>query len=93
MLICISFAILVKKEIYYKYIDAARKMTSFDHIGKYDGNWLFKDIGFNKLLMENPDDQWLAKSIKDVKKLEKATVVLFLIIIVFAGVMKYLEVV
>ena len=89
--ICIYKTILLKKEIYNKFIDQSKKMTSFDKLMDYDGNWLFKEIGYKELLFDNPEDQWLIKSVKSIKKLERASIFLVVIIVVFAVIMKYLE--
>jgi|GEM_PF-4811261 len=92
ILIFISSAILLKKEVYYKYIDTSKKITSFDYWNRYDGDWLFNDIGFKELLFNNPEDQWLIKSVKSIKRSERTSIVLFIMLIMFAGIMKYLEV-
>ncbi len=88
---CVCNTILLKKEIYYKFIDQSKKITSFDELMDYDGNWLFKEIGYKELLFDNPEDQWLIKSVKSIKKLERASIYLVVIIVVFAVIMKYLE--
>ncbi|MCO6147942.1 hypothetical protein [Flavobacterium sp. NRK1] len=91
LFICIYKIILLKKEIYYKFIDQSKMITSFDKLMDYDGNWLFKEIAYKELLFDNPENQWLIKYVKSIKKLERASIFLVAIIVVFAIIMKYFE--
>lgn len=51
--------ILIKKSIFYKYIDKTKKLSNVDYLMDYDGNWLFKKINYEKLYEETNDDSLL----------------------------------
>jgi hypothetical protein len=70
LVISLQAIIIAKKKIHYKYNDTSKKLTSFDYWTDYDGNWIFKDIGLNQLLLQNPEDKELHKMAIKVKALQ-----------------------
>jgi hypothetical protein len=92
LLISTSIIIINKKKIYYEYLNN-KKLTSFDYLMDYDGNWLLKDIGLKKILSNDPTNSWLQEKaqmifiFKWVSILTSIFLVLFCIIIKIIGIL------
>ncbi|WP_444626620.1 hypothetical protein ACSLMH_11780 [Flavobacterium columnare] len=63
--ICAFNIILLKKEIFYNYICKEKKISNFDYLMDFDGNWLFKEIDMNDI----PEDERNEKSL--LEKLDR----------------------
>lgn len=79
--------------MYYRYVDKTKKITSFDYLMDYDGSWLFKEINFEKIIIENISDEKLLVLISKIKTFKKISMLLFIILIVFSIYMKIEKVV
>lgn len=62
-----EYVISLKKKIYRTYIDAT-SIKARSGYSRYDGYWFSDDIGLDSLMEQNPEDEWLQKSGKNVKR-------------------------
>lgn len=76
--------IVYKKDIYYRWIDKTKKVTSFDYFTSTDGSWVIKSIDFKKLLADNPGDKELEKKIKVTRVLTLINIVLGVLLVIGA---------
>ena len=90
ILFCVQQVILIKKSIYYKYINKTKQLTSFDYLTDYDGNWLFKKIDFKKLTVEHNDSSLLLFERK-IQNYQKIYIGLFIALLLLGIVVKILE--
>jgi hypothetical protein len=67
MLGLMEHVITLKKKIYRNYIDATSTKARGGY-SRFDGYWFSDDIGLDSLMQQNPDDEWLQKSGKNVKR-------------------------
>ena len=51
----------MKKSIIYKHVETDKKITNWDYYNKYDGNWFFKEIDYDKLYETTNDVDILIK--------------------------------
>ena len=84
--------ILIKKSVYYKYIDKTKKLSNFDYIMDYDGNWLLKKIDFDSLYNENKDEYILGAKLK-IKKFETICISILLTLFLLAIVAKVFKII
>ena len=90
ILFCVQKVILIKKSIYYKYINKTKQLTSFDYLIDYDGNWLFKKVDFKKLAVEHNDSSLLLFERK-IQNYQKIYIGLFIALLLVGIVVKILE--
>lgn len=93
LVFCIFNIVFLKKTLFYRYVDKTKKITSFDFLMDYDGSWLFKEIDFNTMVKENPNDEKLLGMISKINSFKKLTVLLFVVLIIFSVYMKVEKVV
>ncbi|WP_114757074.1 hypothetical protein [Flavobacterium sp. AG291] len=67
MLVLMEYVIRQKKKIYYNYIDSSSK-KAYNSYSRYDGQWFSKDIALVNLMQKNPEDSWLQKTGKNIKR-------------------------
>ena len=84
--------ILIKKSVYYKYIAKTKKLSNFDYIMDYDGNWLLKKIDFDSLYNENKDEYILGAKLK-IKKFETICISILLTLFLLAIVAKVFKII
>jgi len=63
----LEYVISLKKKIYRTYVDPFSS-TANRRSNKYDGYWFAEDIGLDGLMEQNPEDEWLQKSGRNVKR-------------------------
>ena len=77
----------MKKEIVYRHIEKDKKLTTFDYIMDYDGNWLFKKIDYYKLYDETKDeDIFIVK--KRIELYQKIYILVFITILSLSVLLK-----
>lgn len=86
LLLCVAKVILMKKSIIYKHVETNKKITDWDFYNKYDGNWFFKEIDYDKLYETTNDVDILIKK-KQIKiyKIVSASLFFSIIMIMTIG--------
>jgi hypothetical protein len=60
----------VKKKIYYGWIDRSKKITLFDYVGNFDGDWISRSIDYAGLISNSPHDKLLKECVEEVRVLK-----------------------
>lgn len=90
LIVCIVIIIVTKKTIYYQKVDKSKRITAFDYFSDFDGSWLFKTMGYKKILLSNPNDTKLKSNIDMIRLLELVSIILAILLIIFLILMKFL---
>ena len=70
----------MKKEIVYRHIEKDKKLTTFDYLMDYDGNWLFKKIDYDILYNVTKDENILLIK-KRIELYQKIYILIFIAIL------------
>ncbi len=81
--------ILMKKAIFYKYVDKTKRISNYDYLMDYDGNWLFKEINFDELYKETKDD-FIVDLKKKIRIYQIVYISLFIILMLLGITLKVL---
>lgn len=81
--------IIMKKAIFYKYVDKMKRISNYDYLMDYDGNWLFKEINFDELYKETKDD-FIVDLKKKIRIYQIVYISLFIILMLFGITLKVL---
>ena len=79
----------MKKAIFYKYVDKMKRISNYDYLMDYDGNWLFKEINFDELYKETKDD-FIVDLKKKIRIYQIVYISLFIILMLFGITLKVL---
>ncbi|SPE76149.1 hypothetical protein FLACOL_00127 [Flavobacterium columnare] len=91
--ICVFNIILLKKQIFYTYVNPEKKITNFDYLMDFDGNWLLKKINLNDIPQENRNDKFLLEKIKKIYLFKKALIFLLFLTVIFLIIVKIMKIV
>lgn len=81
--------IVKKKSLFYRYIDKSKKITSFDYFTEFDGDWLFTEIDYKKIIQENESDKlYIISKQKEIKMLIRIFIFLFLLVFILMSKLK-----
>jgi hypothetical protein len=94
MIVTISIVILLKKKMYYTYIDKKDKpLVPFDYFQPYDGSWFFKNIDYEIMLSENPTHkEYINSKIKEIAFCKKVTIIIFTTLMVVGVLSKIFDI-
>ena len=79
----------MKKAIFYKYVDKTKRISNYDYLMDYDGNWLFKEINFDELYKETKDD-FIVDLKKKIRIYQIVYISLFIILMLLGITLKVL---
>ena len=91
LFICAFNIVLLKKTIYYKYNN--KKITNFDYLMDYDGNWLFKNIEEEQFSDEIKKEYFFIEKINRIKFFKKIFYIFLVLFFIFLILMKVLKIV
>lgn len=80
---------LKKKGLVYKYLEKDKKLTGFDYVTKYDGNWFFYEIDYESMLNENKSDtEFILSEKKSIALFSRIVFFLFFSLLAFSTAFK-----